>query len=135
MRLRLLPLVALALLPALTTAQNELPQTTAPATDDASTAATSTSSLAPPATTTSIPPPFPPSASLSASYTPRPAPSAQPLAGVVYAATPADPLPVPDPADGPWLLPDYAAAWDAADARARALVRRAHPHLSREHGR
>jgi hypothetical protein len=99
--------------------QNEAPTSSTP---DGGTPASSATTLStpPPLTTSSLPSP-------SALFTPYSAPSALhvrgALADTVYAAAPRAPLPVPDPASGPWLLPDYEDAWDAAFARAQAFVR------------
>jgi hypothetical protein len=101
--------------------QNEAPTSSADGGAPASsTSSATTLSTPPPLTTSSLPSP-------SATFTPYPAPSALhvrgALADTVYAAAPRAPLPVSDPASGPWLLPDYEDAWDAAFARAQAFVR------------
>lgn len=117
--------VALSLLDA-ATAQDQNPTTISVAStvQASSTISSSTFSVSQPATTTSIPPTFP--TSISATYSPFPTPSGLHVPGalpdVVYAVTPGAPLPVQDPKDGPWLVPDFEAAWDKAWAKAKEAI-------------
>jgi hypothetical protein len=102
--------------------QNQLPISSVDGQASASTTTTTTeaSSTALP-TTVSLPPTYPTG---SATFSPHPSPTYDPsaLKQVLYAVTPVSPLPVSDPLNGPWLLPDYTAAWDAALAKARTFI-------------
>jgi hypothetical protein len=101
-------------------AQDERPSSAVETTSSTSTSAIASTSSTPVPTTTSNAPAFPTSSPV---FSPHPSPS--PIKGlkeVVYAATPASPLPIPDPLNGPWLIPDYTEAWDIALSKARTFI-------------
>jgi hypothetical protein len=103
--------------------QNELPpgsSTTAASSSADTSTSSSTLTTIPPTLASINTPLWPPATTYM--FLPFPSPTPVTPDSELIPVTPANPLPVQDPLNGPWLVPDFTEAWGAAWNKSQAFI-------------